>query len=66
MSENATGLTLDGGSFSIIEGQAFAGERLIGPLKAGERRLLSYALDLGLVVDSKMEPGMAPCSTIRA
>ncbi|MEO7193162.1 MAG: carboxypeptidase regulatory-like domain-containing protein [Vicinamibacterales bacterium] len=53
---NATGLTLDGGSFSIIEGQAFAGEGLIEPLKAGERRLLSYALDLGLVVASTFEP----------
>ena len=53
---NATGLTLDGGSFSVIEGQAFAGEGLIEPLKAGERRLLSYALDLGLVIDAKAEP----------
>jgi hypothetical protein len=53
---NATGLTLDGGSFSIVEGQAFAGEGLVEPLKAGERRLVSYAIDLGLVVDSKAEP----------
>jgi hypothetical protein len=53
---NTTGLTLDGGSFSIIEGQAFAGEGLMEPLKAGERRLLSYALDLGLIIDSKAEP----------
>ena len=45
---NSTGLTLDGGSFSVIEGQAFAGEGLIEPLKAGERRLLSYAMDLGV------------------
>jgi hypothetical protein len=52
---NATGLTLDGGSFSVIEGQAFAGEGLIEPLKAGERRLLSYAVDLGVHVDAKSE-----------
>ncbi|HYN06425.1 MAG TPA: carboxypeptidase regulatory-like domain-containing protein [Vicinamibacterales bacterium] len=52
---NATGLTLDGGSFSVIEGQAFSGEGLMEPLKAGERRLLSYALDLGLIVDAKGE-----------
>ena len=50
---NATGLTLDGGSFSVIEGQSFSGEGLMEPLKAGERRLLSYALDLGLNVDAK-------------
>jgi hypothetical protein len=52
---NATGLTLDGGSFSVIEGQAFAGEGLMEPLKPGERRLLSYAADLGVYVDSKGE-----------
>lgn len=52
---NTTGLTLDGGSFTVVEGQAFAGEGLIEPLKAGERRLLSYAVDLGVVVDGKGE-----------
>jgi hypothetical protein len=52
---NATGLTLDGGSFSVIEGQAFAGEGLIEPLKAGEKRLLSYALDLAVTIDAKGE-----------
>jgi len=52
---NSTGLTLDGGSFSITEGTAFAGEGLMDPLKAGERRLLSYATDLGLQVDAKGE-----------
>lgn len=50
---NATGLTLDGGSFSVIDGQAFAGEGIVEPLKAGEKRLLSYALDLALTIDSK-------------
>jgi hypothetical protein len=52
---NSTGLTLDGGSFTVIEGQAFAGEGLTEPLKAGERRLLSYAIDLGILIDSKGE-----------
>ena len=52
---NTTGLTLDGGSFSVVEGSAFAGEGLLDPLKAGERRLLSYAADLGVTVDAKGE-----------
>jgi hypothetical protein len=52
---NSTGMTLDGGSFSVIEGQAFSGEGLMEPLKAGEKRLLSYALDLGITIDSKGE-----------
>jgi len=53
--KNTTPLTLDAGSFSVIEGQAFAGEGLMESLKAGERRLLSYALDSGLTVDAKGE-----------
>jgi hypothetical protein len=60
---NATGLTLDGGSFSVIEGEAFAGEGLVEPLKAGERRLLSYAVDLGVHVDVKGE--MVPTRVTR-
>jgi hypothetical protein len=46
-------LTLDRGSFNILEGDAFAGEGLMDPIKPGEKRLLSYAADLGLVVDAK-------------
>jgi hypothetical protein len=53
---NSTGSTLDGGTFSVVDGQAFAGEGLMDPLKAGERRLLSYAVDLGLTLDAGTEP----------
>jgi len=49
---NTTGLTLDGGSFTVVEDEAFAGEGLIEPLEPGEQRLLSYAIDLGTVVDA--------------
>jgi hypothetical protein len=51
--ENTSGLTLDGGSFNVLEGDAFAGEGLMDPIKPGEKRLLSYAADLGLLVDAK-------------
>jgi hypothetical protein len=37
----------------VLEGDAFAGEGLTDPIKPGEKRLLSYAADLGLVVDAK-------------
>ena len=47
---NASGLTLDGGSFMVIEGEAFAGEGIMEPMKPGERRLVSYASDLGVLV----------------
>jgi hypothetical protein len=53
--DNTSNLTLDGGSFNVLEGDAFAGEGLMDALKPGEKRLLSYAADLGLLVDSKQK-----------
>ncbi|HKN60514.1 MAG TPA: carboxypeptidase-like regulatory domain-containing protein, partial [Candidatus Acidoferrales bacterium] len=49
---NSSALTLDGGSFSILEDEAFAGEGLTDSIKPGERRLLSYAADLGVRAES--------------
>jgi archaellum component FlaC len=39
----------------VLEGDAFAGEGLMDPIKPGEKRLLSYAADLGLLVDAKQK-----------
>jgi hypothetical protein len=52
---NASGLTLDGGTFSVIDANSFAGEGLVEPLKPGERRLISYATDLGVMVDARLD-----------
>jgi hypothetical protein len=52
---NNTELTLDGGTFNVLEGDAFAGEGLMDPIKPGEKRLLSYAADLGVLVDTKQK-----------
>jgi DNA repair exonuclease SbcCD ATPase subunit len=51
--KNSSSLTLDGGSFSVLENEVFAGEGITDPIKPGERRLLSYATDLGLLVDAQ-------------
>jgi hypothetical protein len=50
---NTSGLTLDPGSFNVIDDEAFAGEGLTNPISPGEKRLLSYALDLALTVSTK-------------
>jgi hypothetical protein len=50
---NSSGLTLDSGSFTVLEGATFAGEGLLEPIKPGEKRLLSYALDLGVQVEPR-------------
>ncbi len=52
---NTSGLTLDGGSFNVLDDDAFAGEGIMDPVKPDEKRLLSYAADLGLVVDTKQQ-----------
>jgi hypothetical protein len=42
---NTSNLTLDRGSFSIVENGSFGGEGLLDPIHPNERRLLSYAAD---------------------
>ena len=42
---NDSNLTLDRGSFSIVENGSFGGEGLLDPIHPGEKRLLSYAAD---------------------
>ncbi|HKN15681.1 MAG TPA: hypothetical protein VJX47_01975 [Candidatus Sulfotelmatobacter sp.] len=53
--DNTSDLTLDGGSFNVLEGDAFAGEGLMDAIKPGEKRLLSYAADLGVLIDGKQK-----------
>jgi hypothetical protein len=50
--KNTSPLTFDGGSFSVLENEVFAGEGLTDPIKPAERRLISYATDLGLLVEA--------------
>jgi Carboxypeptidase regulatory-like domain len=49
---NTSGETLDGGNFSVLEDEIFAGQGLFDPIKPDERRLLSYATDLAMLVRS--------------
>ncbi len=44
---NSTGKTLDGGPITVYDGGAYAGEALMETLKGGDKRLISYAVDLG-------------------
>ncbi|HTT60372.1 MAG TPA: carboxypeptidase regulatory-like domain-containing protein [Bryobacteraceae bacterium] len=50
---NSSGLTLEGGSFSVLEEETFAGEGIFDPIRPNEKRLVSYATDLALNVSSK-------------
>jgi hypothetical protein len=44
---NSSGKTLDGGPITVYDAGAYAGEALMETLKAGDKRLISYAVDLG-------------------
>ena len=50
---NSTGMTLDGGSFSVLEEETFAGEGIFEPIRPGEKRLVSYAADLAINAGSR-------------
>ena len=52
---NSSPLTLDGGNFSIFENETFAGEGLTEAIKPAEKRLVSYAQDLGIRVTSRSD-----------
>jgi chaperonin cofactor prefoldin len=49
---NSTGKTLDGGPITVYDGDAYAGEALVETVKAGDKRLISYAIDLGTRVST--------------
>jgi hypothetical protein len=62
---NSSALTLDGGSFSVLDNETFAGEGLTDAIKPGEKRLISYAADLGVRVDSQDENEPQRISKVR-
>ncbi len=63
--KNASGLTLDSGTFNIIDSGTFAGEGLIETVHPDERRLLSYAADTAVRVTAESEFKDQPVSHVR-
>ena len=62
---NSSALTLDGGSFTVLDNETFAGEGLTDAIKPGEKRLISYAADLGVRVDVQNESEPQKISKVR-
>jgi len=54
---NNTSKTLDGGPITIYDGGAYAGEALVETFKAGDKRLIGYAVDYGTRVSSDSSSG---------
>jgi hypothetical protein len=61
---NRSGLTLDSGTFNILESDTFAGEGLIETVHPAERRLISYAADPALRVTMEQESSEKPVTRI--
>ncbi|HZL25867.1 MAG TPA: DUF4139 domain-containing protein [Acidobacteriaceae bacterium] len=64
--KNTTGLTLDRGSFALIENGNFGGEGLFDPIHADERRLLSYAADQAVHVSTEGNKNISRITLISA
>jgi hypothetical protein len=52
---NSTGKTLDGGPITVFDAASYAGEALMTTLKTGDKRLISYAVDLGTRITTKFD-----------
>jgi chaperonin cofactor prefoldin len=52
---NSTGKTLDGGPITVYDSGAYAGEALMETVKTGDKRLISYGVDLGTRVATQWD-----------
>lgn len=63
---NSTGKTLDGGPLTVFDAGNYSGEALMETLRPGDKRLISYAVDLGTRIATKFDSGRDLVREIRA
>lgn len=63
--KNTTNLTLESGSLTVIDSDAYAGEALMDRLKSKEQRLVSFALDLGTHVRVRTDQDREPARLVK-
>ncbi|PYS32632.1 MAG: hypothetical protein DMF75_11495, partial [Acidobacteria bacterium] len=63
--KNTSPLTLEDGALTVIDGDAYAGEALMERLKPAEQRLISFALDLGTLVNARAKEDREPTFLVR-
>ncbi|MCD9188813.1 MAG: hypothetical protein LUM44_20505 [Pyrinomonadaceae bacterium] len=63
--KNLTPLTFEGGSLTVIDRDAYAGEALMERLKPKEQRLISFALDLGTSVRVRNSADREPAKLVK-
>ena len=52
---NSTGKALDGGPITVYDSGIYAGEALMETLKASDKRMISYAVDLGTRISTNID-----------
>ena len=57
---NSTGKTLDGGPITVYDSGAYGGEALMETLKAADKRLISYGIDLGTRITTAIGSVVSP------
>jgi hypothetical protein len=65
MLKNNTDLTLESGSMTVLDGDAYAGEALMERLKPKEERLVSFALDLATHVNVRDKSDRQPARIVK-
>lgn len=63
---NTSNLTFEGGSMTVLDRDAYAGEALMERLKPQEKRLISFAVDLGTLVTVKNEEARESAKLVKA
>jgi hypothetical protein len=62
---NTTGLTLEGGPLTVLEGDRYVGEAMLDTLKPDEHRLVPYAVELSVRVLDNVESGTEDAHRVR-
>lgn len=63
--KNVTPMTFEGGSMTVLDREAYAGEALMERLKPKEQRLISFALDLGTLVRVEQKEDREPAKLVK-
>ena len=64
--QNTSPLTLDDGALTVIDNDAYAGESLLERFKPGEKRFVTFALDLGTLVTARATNEREPVFLVQA
>ena len=63
--KNITSMTFEGGSMTVLDRDAYAGEALMERLRPKEQRLISFALDLGTLIAIEKKADREPAKIVK-